>query len=1003
MKIFSVNNGLRALFYTVVLAALPISSLARAHASPGSVAYFQQIVSGTVSDASGPLPGTAIMVKGTNRSTISDVDGKFAIAVASGEVLVFSFTGFKTVEVVVGMQSTVEVLLIEDSTQLEELTINAGYYSVKQKESTGSISRVTAKDIQNQPVTNVLSAVQGRMAGVNITQSTGLPGGGFDIRIRGQNSLRPDGNDPLYIIDGVPYASQSMGSGYTTTVFPTGANPLNSISPEAIESIEVLKDADATAIYGSRGANGVVLITTKKGKAGKTSVEVAASTAFGTVTKFLDMMDTRQYLAMRKQAFHNDGVTQYPANAYDVNGTWDQNRYTDWQKELTGRTAEIHNLRGSISGGSEQTRFSVGGNYSSQTTVFPGNFKYNKGGGNFNLSHTSANGRFSLNFSGTYTVQDNTLPANDLTIVSRTLAPNAPALYNEDGSLNWENSTWVNPLAQLEALYKAKTTNLISNLTLSYRPAKGLEVKTSLGYTTTQSEETRINPSSVYNPAFNLGPAYSALFENTLARRSWIAEPQVAYTLNIGEGVLSSLAGLSFQNLTTNQLTQYGSGFTSNNLIYNLAAATSQQVVLDQETQYRYMAVFGRLNYNFRKRYILNLTARRDGSSRFGPGKQFANFGAVGAAWLFSRETFFMENNWLSFGKLRASYGSAGSDQIGDYQFLDTYSNSGVAYQGIIGLQPSRLYNPDFSWEVNKKLEAALELGFFNDRVNLSAGWYRNRSSNQLVGIPMPATTGFATLQANLAATVENTGWEFTLNTQNSRSKNFSWETAFNITLPKTRVLEFPNLDSSSYQNQYRIGQPLAISLVYQYTGIDPQTGLYQFADINGDGAITNPADRQKVVSLDPKFYGGLQNNLRYKNWSLNFLFQFTKQKRQAFTMGNAGTMVNQPSALTDSWSAPGDNAGYQIYTTGLNTAAVQSQYLYDSSDKAIVDGSFIRLKNIQVGYELPLQDTLNCKIYFQGQNLLTFTPYSYGDPEFSLLGYLPPLKVYSFGVQFNF
>lgn len=1003
MKIFSVNKGLRVLFYSLILAALPLSALARAHASPKIEAVFQQVISGTVSDATGPLPGASIMVKGSTRAVTSDLDGKFAIAAGSHDVLVFSFTGFKDVEVLVGTQPILNITLQEDSKELKELTINAGYYTVKDKERTGSIARITAEEIKKQPVTNFLATMQGRMAGVDITQSTGLPGGEFNIRIRGINSIRGDGNSPLYIVDGVPYSSQSLGSGYTTSIFPTGASPLNSISPEAIQSIEVLKDADATAIYGSRGANGVVLITTKKGTEGKTAYEVSASTAMGTVTRFIDMMDTSQYLAMRRQAFLNDGITELPADAYDINGKWDQGRNTDWQKELVGKTAYIHSMRGSVSGGNSRTRFMFGENYQSRTTVFPGNSEYKKGGGNFNLSHTSADGQFSVNISTAYTVQDNTLPGEDLTGISRSLPPNAPLLYKPDGSLNWEDNTFINPLARLESVYKARTVDLITNAVLSYMPFKGFELKSSLGYTTTNADETRTSPSTQYNPDFGLGPEYSALFSNQVARRSWIAEPQASYSAAFGESKISALLGASFQQQVASQLTQYGSGFTSNNLIYNLAAATGQYVVTDQETKYRYMAFFGRLNYDYRQRYIVNLTARRDGSSRFGPGKQFATFGAIGGAWLFSKEGFLDENKVLSFGKLRASYGTTGSDQIGDYQFLDTYTLTGNPYQGSIGLQPTRLYNPDFSWEVNRKLEAALELGFFKDRIRLSAAWYRNRSSNQLVGMPMPGTTGFSTLQANLDATVENKGFEFTLDTQNINLSLFSWSTSFNISLQRNRLISFPGLASSSYQNQYRIGEPLNIQLVYQNTGVNPQTGLYTFSDLDGDGAITSPADQQKVVRLDPDFFGGLQNSLQYGRWNLDFLFQFVKQKRPAVAMGIAGTRMNQPAALIDSWMEPGDVASYQRYTTGQNEDAVQAQYLFENSDRSIVDGSFIRLKNISLSYDLPLQDNLKCRLYFQGQNLLTVTPYKFGDPEFAYTGYLPPLKVFSLGAQLNF
>jgi hypothetical protein len=427
-------------------------------------------------------------------------------------------------------------------------------------------------------------------------------------------------------------------------------------------------------------------------------------------------------------------------------------------------------------------------------------------------------------------------------------------------------------------------------------------------------------------------------------------------------------------------------------------------VMLNDETQYKYQAIFARVNYNWQQRYIVNLTARRDGSSRFGPGNQFANFSAIGAAWLFSNENFLKNTSWFSFGKIRMSYGTTGNDQIGDYQFLNTYTTSGVSYNGTVGLQPSRLFNPDFGWEINKKLEFAIEVGFFNDRIFTTASWYQNRSSNQLVGIPLPGTTGFSTLQANLDATVENKGLEFTLRTINFNQTAFKWSTNFNLSFAKNKLLHFPNLESSSYNQQYRIGKPLNIALLYLYKGINPQSGVYEFEDVNQDGIISFPEDKQSIADLNPKYYGGIQNQLSYKRWNFDFLFQFVKQKNRTFPMGPAGMMSNQQDRIADSWTQPGDKAPYQINTTGYNYDALMADYYYSESNASITDASFIRLKNVSLSYELPLNlKQTNCKIMLQGHNLLTFTKYKDGDPEFTSYGFLPPLKIITAGVQLTF
>jgi TonB-linked SusC/RagA family outer membrane protein len=960
-------------------------------------------VQGTVTDGSNPLAGVSISIKGKSNATLTDYNGHYTLSATPEDILVFSYIGYKTQQVPVQGRNTINISLQENTTKLQEVKINAGYYSVKNSQNTGSISKITSKSIETQPVTNILATMQGRMAGVSITQTTGVPGGGFEVKIRGQNSIRSEGNAPLYVIDGVPYSSDPIGYNQTATTFPTVTSPLNSINPDTIESIEVLKDADATSIYGSRGANGVVLVTTKKGKMGKTKFSVTASTGAGQVTSFMKLMNTQQYLSMRSKAFANDGVAYQPWD-YDINGTWDPNRYTNWQEELIGGTSQISELQGTLSGGSETTQFLFSGNYHTETTVFPGDFLYKVGGSQFSLNHRSEDSKFKMTLSANYNVQDNDQPAFDFTYDARALPPNAPALYDTNGNLNWENGTWDNPLRNLAAKFESKTNDLLANTVLSYEIASGLLLKSSFGFTDLRHTESRISPSTIYNPSYGITSAYSGIYLNNTNRTSWIVEPQVSWEKQIRKGKISVLAGGTFQNQITAHLFQSGTGFSSNSLIYDLASATTSRVLLHDEIVYKYQAFFGRINYNWQERYILNLTGRRDGSSRFGPGNQFALFGAVGAAWLFSNESFLKNSSWLSFGKLRASYGTTGNDQIGDYQFLNTYSSSGYAYDGVTGLQPTRLYNPDFGWETNKKMEIALESGFLQDRLFVTAAWYSNRSSNQLVGVPLAATTGFSVLQSNLDATVENTGLEFTLRTVNFSAKNFNWTTSLNWTIAHTKLLRFPNLEASPYKEQYRINEPLNIQLVYQYTGIDPQTGVYQFKDVNNDGKISFPDDRQKVVDLNPEYYGGLQNQLTYERWKLDFLFQFVKQKNLNYPMGFAGQMSNQPTKMLSSWQQPGDTGPYQVYTSGYNDAAVTADYLYSQSDASISDASFIRLKNIAVSYDLPLNlKSTQCKIMLQSQNLLTFTKYEDGDPEFTSYGYLPPLKVITAGVQLTF
>lgn len=968
-------------------------------------------VSGLVTDKQGqPLPGVTVIIKGTSVGTSTNANGHYILKnVPTDAVLSFSFIGYKTLEVPLNGQTQLNIKLEEDVTTLSEVTVNAGYYTVKDRERTGSIARVTTKELENQPVSNALSSVQGRMAGVNITQNSGMPGGGYNIQIRGINSLRAEGNYPMYIIDGVPVAAND-GSALSGVTFPANGeiSPLNAINPNDIESIEILKGADATAIYGSRGANGVILVTTKKGKTGsQTAFSVNSSYGISQVANKMNLMDTEQYLEMRRQAYANDGITDYPAYAYDINGTWDQTRFTDWQDELIGRTAINKTVQLSISGGSAQTSFLVSGSHNEQTTVFGKDFRYKTDNLSTSLSHRSSDNKLALNASTLFSDQSNNLVQTDITSQALRLSPNAPALYNEDGSLNWENNTFNNPVAAYNSTYSygSKTFNI--NLNLRYELLPSLYFKLNGGISYQAFEDVLLYPSTMYNPAYGITPASSTAYKSQNQRYSYLLEPQLNYRHKVGNHEIDLLVGSTYQQTKNTEMRVLGYGFESNALITNLSAANNVWVDNDGLTEYKYAALFGRINYQYKSRYILNLTGRRDGSSRFGPDRRFADFGAVGAAWLFSEEGY-IKDRWafLSTGKLRGSYGLTGSDLIGDYQYLDTYTVSGTGYGGSTTLHPSRLYNPYFSWEKTTKLEVALELGFLKDRITLNAAWYRNRSGNQLVGIPLPATTGFASIQANLPAKVENKGLELELGAAPVKTGRFSWNSNFNISFPKNKLLSFPGLDGSTYANQYVVGYPTSIVKVYNYEGIDPETGLYQFTDYNNDGSITSPDDNQVIKNVGVRFFGGWANQFAYGNLEFSFLFQFVGQNEWNYNKltPTPGTMYNQPVEVLNVWSETNPNGQYMPYTSGADPQKNRLHGYLMNSTRAIGDASFIRLKNIQLAYRLPVKKGLqDVKVYVQGQNLWTITNYFGLDPEFVTIGFLPPLKTYSIGLQLNF
>jgi TonB-dependent starch-binding outer membrane protein SusC len=891
---------------------------------------------------------------------------------------------------------------------------------VKDRERTGNISKVTAKEIQRQPVQNPIAALQGRVPGLEITQTSGTPGGNFKIRIRGTNSIA-NGNDPLFIIDGVPYTSipltapETSGGilgNYSLNGASGGTSPLNSINPADIESIEVLKDADATAIYGSRGSNGVILITTRKGQAGKTKVAFNLYTGVSKLANKVDMLNTKEYLSMRKEALRNDNVTPTISNAADLL-VWDTTRHTDWQDKLIGGTANTTDAQISLSGGENLTQFSIGTGYHKETTVFPGDNSDRRISFHVSITNQSPNKKLRTLASLSYSASNTNFLNQDLTSKALFLPPNAPALYNQNGELNWDG--WgtsglnENPLAYLKRRYESKSNTLSVSGEVGYFILPDLELKSRMGFNNMWLNSLNLSPKSALAPAVASVIPNITLFSNTTFENLMV-EPQANWKPKFGKGQLDVLIGTQFLAQTTEGLTQHASGFTSEALMKNIAAAPNRVVGTSSYAQYRHHAVFGRMNYNHDGKYVINLTARRDGSSRFGPGKQFANFGAVGVAWIFSDEVAVRDAvPFLSFGKLRCSYGITGNDQFTDYQYLDAYTTSPSQYQGMVGLTPSRIHNPDFAWETNKKLEAALDLGFIHDRILTSVSLYRHRSSNQLVGNALPPTAGFSNIQANSPATLQNNGVEIELNTVNFRQKYFTWTTSFNVSLPRTKLLEFPNLiNFPSYAYKYVVGEPLDIAKVYHYTGIDPLTGIYQFEDINGDGNY-DEADKQTVRFTGTKFHGGAQNSFAYKGFQMDIFFQFIKNagRNYLYTSSGApgGAAANQADYVLDRWQGEGDNTTIQRF--GRSSEITNAFSLYVVSDLPIREVFFTRLKNLSISYTLPASwmgkaGISNVRVFIQGQNLFTISNYKGMDPE-TVTGFLPPLKIITGGVSVVF
>ncbi|PZR29621.1 MAG: SusC/RagA family TonB-linked outer membrane protein [Citrobacter freundii] len=966
-----------------------------------------------VNEAGAVIPGATINIKGTANSITSDNNGEFILRnLTPGTILLITGAELETTELRIGNETSMTVTLKPKMNELDQVLVMA-YGETTRRLNTGSIGKVSAAEIQRQPVSNPLAALHGRVPGVVVTQSSGMPGASVKIQIRGQNSIT-QGSDPLFVIDGIPFGPNNnivnqirSAAGANNSGSPGGLSPFNSINPGDIESIEVLKDADATAIYGSRGANGVVLITTKQGKAGKTQVSINAYSGFSKLTRVIPMLTTQQYVMMRREAFANDGLIPDAATAPEIT-VWDTTRYTNLTDALAGHTPSINDVQLTVSGGNALNQFSVRAAYHKETTAFPGNMYEQRSSAHFNFNHISADRRFKLQLSTGYSSDENNL--NTVSLLGSTLLPpNLPPLRDSLGELAWEDKgvAFDNPLAYLLREYRSVTSTFLSNATLSYRIIGDLNVKALLGYNVVDIDEQDIFPLRAYPPGSSVS-ASTQISSQKIA--SWSVEPQIEWSKKVRNWKVSALVGASIQKTQNKAIYVLGSGFASDALVKDIQSAATV-TGSNSQAEYRYQAAFARINLNFLDKYILNFSGRRDGSTRFGPDSRYANFGAVGMGWIFSSERFAMQIPGLSFGKLRMSYGTTGNDQIGNYQYLDTWSPSFQSYQGNNGLRPTRLFNPHYSWEVNKKAELALELGFLHDKLLITGAYFRNRSSNQLVNYNIPAQTGFTSVLRNFPAVVQNSGIELSTTANIINTGSIKWSLSANISFPENKLISFPGIEMTAYASQLEIGRSLQLIRAFEYLGVDPQTGFYTFNDVNRDG-ILNSSDRMYLGDLVPDYTGGISQQLSYKGLQLDIFFMFVKQLGRNFLSGAvspAGDVLNQPAYILDRWQKPGDIATVQKFTTDPNFDIYKVIANLNLSNGIYSDASFWRLKNLSLSYGLPAGWLNNikasqCRIFIQAQNVLTFTSYKGSDPENqALYGTLPLMRTFTGGIQLTF
>lgn len=955
-----------------------------------------------------PLPGATIRIKETSGSTQTDSKGGFTInATRSEGTLTASYTGYKTREIKYDVTSgELNIELEENKSDLDEVVV-IGYGQTTRKLNTGSVASISAKEIERQPVTNVLSALSGRMPGVFVQTTNGLPGGNINIQIRGKGSIAA-GTNPLYIVDGVPYDGNApVAANLPLSNNVSGAiSPLNNLNPGDIESITVLKDADATSIYGSRGSNGVVLITTKRAISGATTFNSSLKQGFTSLAIKPRLLGLKDYLDIRREAYANENLTPSsdplsPNYAPDLT-IWSQTEGTDWADYIFGNTANTTDLQARLSGGQGNTTFSVNGNYHHENTVLPGFNSYKRGGLTSQFKHRSQNNKLNLSVSNQLTYQLNQL-SNVINGVSRSyLSPPNRPVYLPDGSYNWYPGS--NIEAEKNAKSITKTENTITNLEIGYALLPVLNVKVSAGHTKTSYDQSQIFPTNALAPGtIN----YSQLGDNF--SNSYIVEPQLDYALTIGKSKLSFLAGGTLQSRINDRIYIQASNFKLESLMEDLGSAGTIDSRTTSYSNYKFASLFGRVTYNLDDTYIINATLRRDGSSKFGPGNRFGNFGSAGAAWIFSNWSVVKKSlPFLSHGKLRASFGSTGNDQIPDYGYSSTYGSPGAnIYQDVASIRPSRISNANFRWETTRKTDIAVELGFLKDRIYLTANYYNNQSVDQLVQYAIPQITGFTGYQVNLPAVVVNKGWEFATNIRFIESKGLSWTGIANLTIPKNRLKSFENLETSSYRNTYQIGADISRFFGYKFMGMNPATGKAQYAGQDGN-ISSSPYSFFPIGVQTPDYYGGIGTSLAYKGFELNVFAQFAKQESAGSIPTAPGLLSNNFEYIKNRWS------GSNPSSTVPRASALNTDFYLTSSSLNIFDTSYLRLKTISLTYSLPGKilsraKINNMKVFADAQNIFTWwnSDAAILDPESgaassALSRNFPALKTIVFGLQFT-
>ena len=998
-------------------------------------------IHGKVTDPIGkPIGGATIKIKGINKVTSTADDGTYSIQLTtSANQLEISYVGFTTQTININGQTNINIVLQESRSQLSDVVV-IGYGTQKKSDITGAISSIKNKDFKDQPVSNIAQSIQGKVAGILVTTTSGTPGAGLLVSVRGASN-------PLYVVDGVPMISESnsaLSTSYNTdgTEMGSGQNisSISDINPDDIESIEILKDASSASIYGARAANGVVLVTTKRGKNGKTEFSFNSYAGLQNVAHKIPFLDAKGLIALEEDARKQDlaAYNQDPTTFNDLYpgfdpvlftkplpDAWKTGINTNWENQIF-RTAPIANLQLSAKGGNDKTRFFMAGNYFDQQGIVIQNF-YKRASFRLNLDN-KVSSHVNIGANAAFTYGKNRRSFNDDTytgIVTNALgaSPLMP-VYNSDGSYadyTQYQASWLsdNPVKSAKEI-KAFTSNyrFIGTVFADIDLLKELKFRSS--FTVDYAD---LIDNQFFDPITSDGSAVGGkATAGNFRSLTWLNENTFTYKTSFGKNNITALAGFTAQSSRNQKTSVKGQGFPEGSGLENISSASSITAATDQNFGWGLVSLLSRVNYSYDDKYLFAVSVRYDGSSRFDPSGRWGTFPSFSAGWILTKEKFLNNSNWLTSLKLRASYGLSGDQEIGDFQYLSYWTPS--RYDGNAGLRPTNIGNNALTWQRNKMFNIGTDFELWNGKISGSIEYFKGNRTKLLAQAVLPATSGFPSVTTN-AGNIENKGLEFSLSGYPIKKKDFSWSLGFNISYLKDQIksLYSDNELIFAYSDLFpthilQTGEAVGSFWGYKYLGVNTETGNPMYSD--------NP---QILGKATPDYFGGISNDFRYKNWDISIATQFS--------VGNKVYNLIRTTYQTLGWSDGGwdaDNNLFQVYAnnatiankrwekpgdkTDIPRASLIFQNFNQQSSQFVEDASFFRIRTVNLGYTFrPKHSGIynSLRAYIQAQNLWVLTKYYGFDPEVSSNGgsnpqtagvdyaAYPQARTITVGVNFNF